>query len=400
MEHISHAKSVAIGLLVGAGSVDDPEEYQGISHLIEHMVFKGTIKRTAKDIAKEIDMIGGKIFAHTAKEYTSYYSVVLSDHYDVALEILSDLYQNALFDKKDLEKEKGVVYEEIAMYEDTPDENIHDSFIKNILQGHVLGREILGKKESLKKITRDDLVNFVKDHYVPNNTILTIVGDFKKKEIMDQVKYHFAPLIRKEIEYSQQQPEYFGGINIEKKDTEQVHLCLGSRGVSFEDDRRYSLSLMSVILGGSMSSRLFQNIREDKGLVYSVFSFPSFFSNSGVFCIYAGTNTKNAQKVINMVMDELKLIKDQPVSEEELYHAKEHLKGNIVLNLESTENRMSWLSRAYYYYKEIKDVEFIFEKIDQVHREDIQKIAYELFNNNDLQLTAIGKLKNFKLKEI
>jgi predicted Zn-dependent peptidase len=400
MEHLPQSKSVAIGFTIGSGSAFEPEKLQGISHLIEHMLFKGTLKRTAKDIAQEIDTVGGKINAHTAKEFTCYYAVVLYSHLDIALDILSDIYLNSQITDEDLEKEKMVILEEIAMYEDTPDENIHDVFAKNILKDHPLGREILGTTECLKNITRQDIKKYISQQYVPNNTIISVAGNYNKTELMNTIKKHFAQLSKVPLNNKIPPATYFGGLNIVRKETEQVHLCLGTKGISFEDPARYTLSLLSVILGGSMSSRLFQKIREASGLAYSVFSYPSFYSNAGLFSIYAGTNNKNIHQVLDLIVAEISQIKDQPLNETELYNAKEHLKGNMVLSLESTENKMNWLGKAFFYYKEIKDLEEIFKKIDQVTCEDIQKLAYTLFSQEQLQLTIIGNVKKITLPEL
>ncbi len=400
MEHLPLSKSVAIGFTIGTGSAFEPEKLQGISHLIEHMLFKGTLKRTAKEIAQEIDTVGGKINAHTAKEYTCYYAVVLDSHLDLAMDILCDIYLNSLIAQEDLEKEKMVILEEIAMYEDTPDEIIHDIFAKNILKDHPLGREILGTTECLKNITRKDIKKYITQQYVPSNTIISVAGNYDKKVLMNTLKKHFDQLARGSVQNSFPEAHYHGGLNIVRKETEQVHLCLGSKGISFEDPARYTLSLMSVILGGSMSSRLFQKIRESSGLAYSVFSYPSFYRTAGLFSIYAGTNTKNINKVLEQIAEEISTLKNQPLSEKELYNAKEHLKGNMVLSLESTENKMNWLGKAFFYYKELKDLEQIFKRIDDVNCEDVQKLAHAIFSQEQLQLTVIGNIKKITLPTI
>ncbi len=397
LEEIPALRSVSVGILVGTGSSSETEEIAGISHFVEHMLFKGTAKRSAYDIAKEIDAIGGKINAGTDKEYTSYYAVVLDTHLDVAINILSDMYLNSVFDKDEINKERNVILEEIGMYEDTPDENIHDLACQNILDGHPLGRTVLGSAESIKKINKEKLLDYFKKNYTPDNTIIAVAGNFKADEALALIKENFSRLPGKRVILPEPEINIKPGTKIYKKETEQAHLCLSTRGVSFKDEDRFALSLLSSVLGRNMSSRLFQKIREQKGLVYSIYTYPTFFKNAGIFTCYAGTNVKNAQEVVDITLKEFQLLKEKGITAEELSRVKEQLKGNMVLGMESSSSRMSWLAKSYYYYNEVKNLDEVFKKIDRVSADDVQRLANKFFISESLQLTAIGNFpkKNF-----
>ncbi|MBU0579945.1 MAG: insulinase family protein [Candidatus Margulisbacteria bacterium] len=396
-EEIPYLRSAAVGLIVGLGSKDEAEEDSGVSHFIEHMSFKGTAKRTAFDIAEALDEVGGKINAHTSKEYTSYYSVVLDTHVDVALNILSDIYVNSVFDEKEMKTEKKVVIEEINMYEDTPDELIHDLSAQNIWQHHPLGRAIIGEKKAIHGLTPKRILEYVHKYYVPENTYLAVAGNIKHQSVVDKIQNLLGGMQgKKPEEVIQKDPEVKPGIEVVRRETEQAHICLATKGVSYKDDDRYAVSLLSSIVGGTMSSRLFQNIRERKGLVYSIYSYQSFYKQAGLFTVYAGTRLDNSKEVLSLVLSEFSDIKKNAVSDDELNRAKEQLKGNIVLNLETSNSRMSWINKSQFYYGKILAIEDVFGKIDKVTREDIQRIANEIFIPERLNLTAIGSFPKAK----
>lgn len=401
IEEIPSLRSVAVGILAGVGSVHEEDSNAGISHYIEHMLFKRTAKRSALDIAEEIDAIGGKINAHTSKEYTNYYAVVLDTHVDVAVDILADMYLNSVFEKEELNTERNVILEEINMYEDTPDENIHDLAMQNIWNQHALGRPIIGRAESINKINRDKILNYYKSHYTPENTIISVAGNIKANQVIKLVKDKFEHFTGKKNKYSEELPKINPGMTTYKKKTEQVHLCLSIKGVSYENEDRFSLSLLSAILGGNMSSRLFQKIREQKGLVYSIYTYPAFYKKAGLFMTYAGTNLKNSQQVLDLSLQEFSAIKDKGITPAELNRAKEQIKGSMVLSMETSSSRMTWLAKSYYYYQKIDTLETVFKKIDKVSAEDIQRLANNFFIKENMHLTAIGDFpkKNY-FKEI
>ena len=398
-EAIPAVRSVAVGVLVGAGAANETTQESGISHLIEHMCFKGTRRRSAFDIAHALEAVGGKMNAFTGKEQTMYYAVVLDKHIDVALDVLSDMILNSAHDKKHLELEKGVILEEINMYEDTPDELIHDFFIKKILHGHPVGKPTIGSKKSIRSFKREAILKYQKKWYSPKNSIVAIAGAIPK-DIEDRVKRYFGTWRGKVARHKQMPPGFKGGVYLKKKQTEQVHLCLGAKGVSHIDDDRYPYAVLDNILGGSMTSRLFQEVREKRGLAYSIYSTSAPFRNYGVSYVYAGTSKENLKQVIEIVVKQFCKIKKEGVTPEELERARESIKGTLVLGLESTSARMSWLTRSEYYYKRAMTIEEIFKRVDQIKLDDIIRLANEYFRDEYLTLAVIGDLDSLPIKKL
>ncbi|GBR77599.1 putative Zn-dependent peptidases [Candidatus Termititenax dinenymphae] len=390
VEEMPLVHSAAVGFLVGFGSKHEQDFPGGLAHYVEHMLFKGTLKRTPADIAEQIDSVGGRINAHTSKEYTSYYAVVLDEHFDLALDILSDMYLNSAFAETEIERERNVILEEIKMYDDSPDEKIHDLACQNIWDGHILGNPIIGTEKSVRKIARADILSCIKNFYTPDNTIIAVAGNVKAEEVIKQIESKFDGFRGKVNAYTEPPIKITPGIKIVKKDTEQVHLCLSTKGVSYQSGDRFTLSLLSSILGGSMSSRLFQKVREQKGLVYSIYTYPTFYKNAGLFTLYVGTQLKNTKQVLDISLKELTLVKQNGITPIELQRAKEQVKGHLVLNLEDSSSRMSWLLKSLYNYGAINSVEEIMHKVEAVSGDDIQRLANEIFIKEDLQLTAIG----------
>ena len=348
-ENIPHLKSVSIGIIVGLGSQNESYEKRGLSHFLEHMTFKGTKKRRAKDIVAALDGIGGKINAYTSKEFTKYYIVVSDEHVGFAIELLGDIFLNSLFKKQDIETERNVILEEIKMYEDTPDELVHDLFSQVVWNKHRLGYGILGEKSTVEKINRSDFINYQDRYYNCKNTIIACAGKLSHDSISKKVQNVFKGL--KESTFDEEKylnPKTKHAEKIFYKDTEQSHVCLGGHGYSYGDPRRYSLSVLNMILGGAMSSRLFQNIREKEGLVYAIYSYHTFFKNTGLFTIYAGTSPKTYKRVVNLIVSEINKICEKGITKEELRIAKEKLKGNLVLGLETSQSRMSWIAKSEY----------------------------------------------------
>ncbi|MDR1998280.1 MAG: insulinase family protein [Candidatus Margulisbacteria bacterium] len=390
IEEMPTVHSVAVGFLAGFGSKHERAVPGGIAHYIEHMLFKGTLRRSPADIAEQIDSVGGRINAHTSKEYTSYYAVVLDEHFALASDVLADMYLNSAFAEEEIERERNVILEEINMYEDSPDEKIHDLSCQNIWDGHILGEPIIGTEKSVKKITRADMVGCIKNFYTPDNTIIAVAGNVRAEEVLRQVEEKLGAFRGRRQDYQDEPIKIVPGIKVVKKDTEQVHLCLSTKGVPYTSADRFTLSLLSSALGGSMSSRLFQKVREQKGLVYSIYTYPSFYLQTGLFTLYVGTQLKNAQQVLDISLREFTQIKQNGITPEELLRAKEQVKGHLVLNLEDSSSRMSWLLKSYYNYGRINTVEQVMANVDKVTGDDIQRLANEIFIKEDLQLTAIG----------
>jgi len=399
IEEIPAVRSVCMGILVGTGSGNEEEKESGLSHFIEHMTFRGTKKRSAFEIAHTLDAVGGKMNAFTSKEVTAYYSVILDKHIDIAIDVLSDIVLNSVFDEKLMELEKQVVLEEIKMYEDTPDEQIHDFFDQKILHGHPVGRPTIGLAKTVKSFSQKDIHNYLKKWYNPKNTIIALAGALPPDTI-EKIKQVFGSWESSGQTLAAKIPTIAGSLNLKHKKTEQVHLCLGVKGVSQVDDDRYPYAVLDNILGGCMSSRLFQEIRENRGLAYSIYSTSSPFRNFGVSYVYAGTSTKNLAKVVELILEQFRLMKKTGVTAEELNRAKEFIKGSLVLGLESTSSRMSWLAKSEFYHNRVTTIDEIFEKVEKVSQEQIIELANKYFQDKYLTLAVIGDLKKLPFKSL
>jgi predicted Zn-dependent peptidase len=399
-ETIPSMRSAALGILVGAGSADEIEGEAGLTHFIEHMAFKGTPKRSAFQIAEALDEIGGRFNAYTGKEQTVYYAVVLDKYLPVAADVLSDIFLNPLLKPEDIDMEKGVILEEINMYEDTPDELIHDLFADTILHGHPLGKPTIGTKESVRSFKHDSFKRYRERLYTPDNVIVAAAGNLEHKKVIELITPFFGKHTTKRIPRSLPEPKISGEIRVKNKKTEQVHLCLGVKGLSQLDEDRYAFSLMDIILGGSMSSRLFQEVREKRGLAYAVYCTSSPFRDCGIFYVYAGTEMKNVRSVIDLILAELSKLKSDGLTQKELTRAKEHVKGTTVLGLESTVSRMSYIVKSEFYYQRTITIDEIFEKVDKVTLEDIKRLAHQYFKDEYLTLTIIGDLNESPVKKL
>jgi predicted Zn-dependent peptidase len=400
VEEIPHLRSACIGFVAGAGAANENKEQCGISHFIEHMMFKGTEKRSAFEIASEIDGVGGKLNAFTGKEYTCYYAVVEDKHFGVAADVLSDMLLGSLFKDSEIKLEKNVVLEEIKMYEDTPDEQIHDLFMATALKGHGLGNPILGTEQSVNGFDRNKVLSYIKDVYSPENIIISVAGNIAAEEASGSLSRLFGGLSGSHAIPKGAAPEISANIHLKKKKTEQVHFILGTKGMRHTDERKYSLALLDNLLGGTMSSRLFQEIREKRALAYSVHSFTQGFKDAGIFGIYAGTKKETFEKTLSLILDEIRKVKAGQISSAELSRAKEYVKGSMVLALESSRNRMSYIAKSLFYYDRIVPIDEVVEKIDAVTFEDVTAVAGELFVDKYMNLAVIGDLDKLPFKEI
>ena len=391
-EHIPFVQSISIGVWVETGSKYETKENNGISHFIEHMLFKGTRSRSAKEIAEIIDSIGGQINAFTSKECTCFYTKILDSHYNLAIDLLSDMLFNSNFDNEEIEKEKSVIYEEISMYEDSPEDLAHDLLYQSIFDNSSLGLPILGINDSLKRINREKMIKYMQEYYVPNNAVISIVGNFNDDDLLESIKSKFgrwqrSPLLIKE----NKNPKYNFQHISKVKDIEQAHLILGLKGVTLKENLRYPLLVVNNILGGSMSSRLFQNIREDKGLVYSIYSYPSSYKEAGLFSIYAGMNPGQLEEVSMLIYEELKKLKTKGLTKIELNKSKEQIKGNYILGLESTSSRMSSIGKTELLLNKIYSPKEIIEYIDKVTMEQVEKVIEEVIDLNNISSIVVGK---------
>lgn len=390
-ECLNHLKSVSFGVWIGVGSRNETRQNNGISHFIEHMLFKGTKTRTAKDIAYSIDRIGGEINAFTGKDCTCFYTKTLDSDLETAVDILSDMVLNPLFNPEHIEKEKKVVLEEIRMYEDDPEEYVHDLLTEEMWSDGPLGYPILGTAESLQQISSNDLYKFMSDYYVPDNCVISVVGNFKENRLHDIINKYFSKW--KSIGYcrlSELRPDFRTHFLYRKKETEQTHICIGFRGLPMSDERLYALMVLNNIIGGGMSSRLFQNIREERGLVYSIYSFPTTFRDCGMFTIYAATNPDKAEEVIRLIGPELKNLIDKGITDNELSISKNQLKGNYILSLDSTSGRMSAYGKSRIITGIVNSPASVLRQIENVSKKTIIELLDWIFVEGQTGVVILG----------
>ncbi|HHT48878.1 MAG TPA: insulinase family protein [Firmicutes bacterium] len=398
-EQIPNVRSVAIGFWVTCGSRNEAHDEQGISHLIEHMLFKGTKQRSARKIAETIDAVGGILNAFTTKEYTCYYVKILDQHLRLGLDLLADMVINSLFAEEELEKEKNVILEELRMYEDNPDELIYDLLVEALLKDHPLGHPILGTPESIAQIDRNKLIHYKEGYYTAENSCLAIAGNFEVSQLLEESN-HFWQQLPKNLPLVQNCPVQTRGTTcLRRKETEQVHLCVGVPGFHRHHQDRYPLLVLNNILGGSSSSRLFQELREERGLVYSTGAYYGAFRDTGIFSIYAGTSIKNFPQVLSLIREELNRLQKEAVPAEELARAKEQIKGNLWLSLENTINRMSRLAKSELFYGRFLPPEEVLAKVEKVTAEDIIRLSRLLFEKDQLTLMALGPFQKNKTEE-
>ena len=391
-ERMPNLRSVALGVWLRKGSRHESAELNGISHFIEHLLFKGTETRTAKEIALIIDSVGGQMDAFTTKEYTCFYFKVLDQHLDVALDLLSDIIRRPKFLPEEIEKERKVIYEEIKMVDDTPDELIYDLWSAAFYAGHPLGRPIQGTIESVSRMQTAALIRFFRDAYQPASLLITAAGNLDHDRLAAGLRRAFEPLTNGAGTPPVTPPAGRSDVVVrEKKELGQLHLCLGVPAPPMPDQRRYQLHVLNTLLGGTISSRLFQHIREERGLAYSVFSSVNGFLDTGSLLVYAAVSPETGKEVIDLISQEFRRMKESPVTEAELQMARDHLKGSLMLSLESSSARMSNLARQEVYFGRQFTLNEILEGIDQVTREDLLRLARETFEARACVLAVLGK---------
>jgi predicted Zn-dependent peptidase len=389
-ETMPHVRSVTIGVWLMRGSRHENDDCSGIAHFVEHMLFKGTDTRSAEDIAQAIDSIGGQLDAFTAKEYASYYIKVLDEHLPLAVDLLSDIILRPAFPVDEIEREKKVILEEIKMVEDTPDDLVHELFTQHFWEGHPLGRPILGSKETVESFTLETLREYFKGAYVASNMIISAAGNLEHAHVRELVEQAFGGLARDGEPFSAEAPRVVPQVVTRTKDLEQSHLCLGTNSYPQSHRDRYVSYILNTVLGGSMSSRLFQNVREKRGLAYAVFSGLSAYRDAGNITIYAGCANDAVEQVVDLCVEELRGMKRAPVPEQELRRAKDHLKGSLMLSLENTASRMSHLARQEIYFDRHFGLDETLAGVERVTAEDVQRVAADLFANGSLAATLLG----------
>jgi predicted Zn-dependent peptidase len=391
-ETIPHSHSVAIGIWVTNGSRHDRREINGVAHFIEHLLFKGTAKRSALDIAREIDSVGGVLNAFTCREYVCYYAKVLSESLPKAVDLLSDIFLNSTFDPAEIEKERKVVLQEIRMLRDSPDSYIHELFCQSFWKSHPLGMTIAGTEESVNRLSRDVLLNNRTERFRSEDIIITAAGKVTHAEISTLLEGLFADVEEGSCQKDPGLPTCEKRVEIINKDLEQVHLCIGTKALPQDSPQRYAGYILNTILGGSISSRLFQEVREEKGLAYSVYSYVLSHSDTGTLVVYAGTKEDKLNEVIGIILQQCKALKTDPVTSAELDFAREHLKGNLLLSLESTENRMTKLAKNEIYFGRQISLPEIVSALEQVTSRDVMELCREMFRDDYLTLEILGKL--------
>jgi predicted Zn-dependent peptidase len=398
-ERMPHARSVSIGLWLRAGSRREPAALNGMAHFIEHMVFKGTERRSAEQIAREVDSVGGMLDAFTSKEATCFNSRVLGGHLPLAFDVLSDMVLRPLFAPEDIAKEKQVILEEIRMEDDNPEAVAHEVLVQNFWRGHPLGWPIIGTRATVRRFSRASLRKCFEPWYAPNNLVITAAGDLVPEKVRDLVERAFGDRRRSRAPVHSRPPKAHGRLAVRNKPAlEQAHITIAVPSYPLAHPRRYAASVLNNILGGGMSSRLFQNIREREGLAYAVFSELTPYSDAGMFSVYAGTGRRTVERVLRLVAGEFRRMKEEAVTEEELHRAKEHLKGSLVLSLESSGSRMSSLARQQMYLDRFYTIEELQTAIDAVTREEVQDIAREFFRPEQIAVTVVGPLDGFHLR--
>lgn len=396
-EKLDYVKSVSFGIWIKVGSINENANTNGMSHFIEHMLFKGTNNRSANQIAEETDNIGGQMNAFTSKDCTCFYIKVLDENLNEAVDILSDMFFNSKFEKEELEKEISVIIEEIKMYEDSPEDVVHDKLSELIFENSTLANPILGTIDNLKSYTRERVLDYKKEQYSPERTVISIAGNFDEDYLIKLLDEKFGKWINNStVELEDSNSEYSRRIVGIDKALEQLHICLGTKTIGRHDDLYYPLMIMNNIFGGTMSSRIFQEVREKRGLVYSIYSFTSSYEDNGIFGIYAGLAYENLKEAIITILEEMDKMKNAQFTEEEFNRAKQQIKSNFILGLESTSSRMSSIGRRELLYNEIVTPDEIVEKINSVQLEDIIKISKIIFNKENFTAVYTGNLKKHK----
>ena len=398
-ESMPDVRSVSLGAWLTRGSRDEDAEHPGIAHFVEHMLFKGTTSRSAEAIAQEVDSLGGHLDAFTAKECAGYYVKVLDEHLPRALDILSDLLLNPAFDAREIAREQKVVVEEIKMVEDTPDDLVFELYTARFWPDHALGRSILGTAESVRALDAATLRDYFARTYTAGSLVIAAAGHVEAGAVRELVGQAFGTLAAGTPPAPATAPEAAAGLLVRDKDLEQSHLCLGTRAYAHDHPDRYVTYVLNTVLGGSMSSRLFQNVREKRGLAYAVASSLAAYRDVGALTVYAGCDAASVSEVVDLVVAELRGMKAAPMEESELRRAKDHLKGSLVLGLESTSSRMSQLARSEMYFGRQIDIDETLAALDRVTADDVQRVAADLFANGNLAATVLGPVDGEGLSE-
>lgn len=400
LEEIPYVRSISFGIWVKTGSRNENANNNGASHFIEHLMFKGTYNRSAKDIAEEMDAIGGHINAYTTKEYTCYHTRTLDKHFNIALEVMSDMFLNSKFSEEDINKERNVILEEIDMYDDSPEDLVHDKLQEFAWDGSSLGMPILGTKTSVGGLNSEIIRQYYNNNYTTENTVLAVVGNFKEEEMLLLLEKYFGNWISGSFNCEDTKTEYFPVFVKNEKDIEQIHLCISFKGLERDSEDKYILTVLNTIFGGGMSSRLFQRVREENGLTYSIYSYISGYSDTGIFSIYAGMNPNQLKKVTELIFDEIEILRNNEIPERILKKTKEQIISNFILGTESLVNRMSSSGGAVLLRNNVRTQEEIIADIEKITNNDIKRVFNNIFDYDNLSVSIVGRLKNIDIEDI
>jgi predicted Zn-dependent peptidase len=397
-ERMEHLRSVAMGVWIKSGSRCEPAEANGISHFVEHMLFKGTRSRSAQHIAREMDSIGGNLDAFTGKETICFNVKSLAEHVPIALDVLSDLVLNPVFGSDEIERERGVILEEIKMDEDNPDLLVHELFTQNFWKDHPLGKPILGTTATVGRLAQQHLFDYHGGRFLGGNMVFSAAGNLDHDEFVEHVTKSFVSLVPGQAFLEEPAPQSSARIVLRnKKSLEQVQVCLGVPAPPVTDESRYATLILNTVLGGGMSSRLFQTIREERGMAYSIYSDLNPYRDTGTLCVYAGTSSGKTLEVIDLVLEEFRKLKQEPLGADELKRAKDQLRGNILMGLESSSSRMANLARQEMYFQQFVTAEEVIARIDTVDAAQIQSMAQRLFRPESVAVTLLGRLDGIRL---
>ena len=401
LEEISYVRSISFGIWVKNGSRYETPENNGISHYIEHMLFKGTENRTAKEIAEEMDAVGGQINAYTTKEYTCYHTRVLDKHFDRALDVMSDMFLFSRFDQRDIDKERNVIIEEIDMYEDAPEELVHDALQEAIWKDCSLGMPILGTKKSISSFTTTTLKEYFGANYHQQNTVISVAGNIQKQKILEKLEKAFGSWNTKGMAKPYDTPTvYTPSVLNRVKEVEQVHACLAFPGIQRDHRLKYPLAVFNTIFGGGMSSRLFQKIREEHGLTYSIYSYTSAYNDAGLFSIYAGMNPGQTEEVMQLIFGEIRGLKEQKISKKMLEVTKEQIISNYIIGTESTSNRMTSAGASMLLRGSVQSTEEVLENIESITDGDLEEVQNLIFDKSQMSICLVGNTKEINAKQI
>ena len=400
MEAMPQVRSVSFGIWVRNGSRNEMPRENGISHFIEHMLFKGTKERTAAEIADHMDAIGGQLNAYTAKEYTAYYTRVLDSHFDTALDVLADMFFCSQFAGDEIAKERNVILEEIAMYEDTPEDLVHDLLQASLWRGDSLGAPILGTEESINAFDHAMLKAYFTDHYCPENTVLAIAGNFDEAAVIEKFEERFKAFPRSAYSFPSFETDYQPCFVKKEKDIEQLHLCMSFPGLPLGSELTYDMAVLNTLFGGGMSSRLFQNIREKNGLVYSIYSYGTGYTGTGIMTVYAALNPAQMKEAVKLIIQETQRMCCEPIDGQTLRNTKEQLKSNYMLGLESTSSVMSSIGKAELMLGRVLSPDEMIARIEAVTVDSIYALSQSIFDLEQVSMSAVGKVQDLVWEEV